>query len=321
MSKSMPLMQWAIRHEVQTTASANSLFREDSMPSALASQFLKATGREYIQRVLGPPISRIYQSKSCYEIDLNKPGGAKSNEKRVRKLVVVLLKHIFDSVSLCPIMIRDFLFYMSSEIRDRFPPPVVVKTVCSFFFLHYICPAIIYPTNTGLIDKQPTKEAQRGLILAAKIVQNLANGGEYEYTEPHLAKVNKMIADYRSAIINYMESMVNKTVISNANAAFNECTVSAQQRKLALEELQKYMTHKLKSLPINPTPEENERNQPLLRLRRALQAHAKVNLTRSTSSPSSSPRFHLSQLSLSLEHNSPTKRRSITFIEEKVSVI
>lgn len=310
-NKTNSLLQWAIRQEVQNTASANTLFREDSMPGALASHFLKSAGRSYMQKVLGPPISKMLQLKDSYEIDLDKPGGAKSNEKRLRKLVSVLLKGVFASVSACPSAIRDFLFYMSSEIRDRFPPGVVVKTVCSFYFLHFVCPFIVYPAH--LVDRADhqrpfTKEAQRGLILAAKVIQNLANGGEGVYKEAHLAKLNKLVADYTPRIVKFMEDMSNKTVA--ANVLVSEYNPSAQQLKLAMEELQKYMAHKLKALPLNPVPEENTKNQPLLRLRRALQVYAKSSLTRSTSSPTGTPRFPSSHMSMNLERHSP-RRRSV----------
>jgi hypothetical protein len=256
------------------------------MPGALAAHFLKTSGKSFMQKVVGPPIAKILQSKDNYEIDLDRPGGSKSNERRLRKLVSVLLARVFDSVAACPSSIRDFLFYMSSEIRDRFPPAVVTKTVCSFYFLHFVCPFIVYPVQLGdKADSQrpPTKEAQRGLILAAKVIQNIANGGENIYKEAHLGKLNKFVADYCPRLVRFIEEMANKTVA--ACALVSEFCPSAQQQKLAMDELQKYMAHKLKTLPVNPTPEENTKNLPVLRLRRALQIYAKCNLTRSTSSP------------------------------------
>lgn len=90
------------------------------------------------------------------------------------------------------------------------------------------------------------------------------------------------------------------------------------------------MSHKLKKLPNTPTQEEKEKHQPLVKLRRALQAFAKGNLyvllfctyarltisrTRSTSSPSSSPKVFASHLSLSIEYSSPAKRRSFIDVE------
>jgi hypothetical protein len=42
-------------------------------------------------------------NNSFLQIDLHKPGGSKTNEKRVRKLVAEILKGIFESSSRCPL--------------------------------------------------------------------------------------------------------------------------------------------------------------------------------------------------------------------------
>lgn len=47
---------------------SDALFREDTMVCTLASSFLKSAGAAYLQKILGPPISKIAQSKKSFEV-------------------------------------------------------------------------------------------------------------------------------------------------------------------------------------------------------------------------------------------------------------
>jgi hypothetical protein len=230
-------MQIAIRQEVQCTC-IDALFREDTMVCTLASSFLKSVGGEYICRVVGPVLCKVAHSKKSYEIDLYKPGGAKANERRVRKLVSALLKGIFESSSDCPPQVREFLFHMRSEIMDMYSPVEAESTVRSFFFLRFVCPTIVNAKDYGAITKFPTEEAKRGLCIAASILQTLANDKLCDAnTKPHLKKINELIVDNKTNMRNYIEGLSNKSVITREMV--NDGT-SALSRKLAVEELQKY---------------------------------------------------------------------------------
>jgi hypothetical protein len=299
----MYLMQVAIRQEVQCT-SIDALFREDTMVSILASSFLKTAGSGYLKTILGPSIAKMALTKKSYEIDLHKPGGDKNNEKRVRKLVTELLKGIFESSSICPPYVRAFLFYMRSEIRDKYTPQEAESTVRSFFFLRFVCPTIVNPRENGAITKCPTEEARRGLCIAARIVQTVANDGEIDHTKPHLAKLNKLISDNKLNMRRFVECLSNQAV--ETREVEQETIAASLSRKLAVEELQKYMLHKIKTLPTCSTMEELAKNLPVIKLRRALHACTRSNfLTRSASSPSGSPSHANRPLDCS-----PSKRHS-----------
>jgi len=304
-NKLMYLMQVAIRQEVKCTC-IDALFREDTMVCTLASSFLKSAGGDYLREILGPVISKVAPSKKSYEIDLHKPGGSKTNEKRVRKLVAELLKVIFESSSSCPASVREFLFYMRNEIRDRYTSAEAECTVRSFFFLRFVCPTIVNPRENGAIRKFPTEEAKRGLCIAARIVQTLANDSACDASQPHLEKINKLITDHKPNMHKYIEGLSNKSVVTKE--AMPDSLTNTQLRKLAVEELQKYMYHKIKSLPAILTPEERVKNEAVMKLRRALQQCTRSNnLTRTTSSPSGSPSHFTNRL---LAENSPSKRHS-----------
>jgi len=306
-NKLMYLMQIAIRQEVHRTIK-EVLFREDTMVCILASSFLKSAGGLYLQKILGPIISKMSQSRKSYEIDLHKPGGRKENEKRVRHLVKALLDRIFDSSKDCPPNVKEFLFYMRSEIRDVHNLEQAEITVRSFFFLRFVCPVIVNPRENGAITTCPTEEAKRGLCIAARIIQTLANDGACDSNKPHLLKINKLIEDNRSKVKKFIDGLSNKLVLSKET--IEDTTTASLGSKLAVEELRKYMTHKINCIPANPTPEELVKYQSVLTLRRAIQACAHNNhLTRSASTPSNSPSQYRNPLSL-LASSPIDKRRS-----------
>lgn len=88
--------------------------------------------------------------------------------------------------------------------------------VAGFYFLRYICPAIVAPPSYGLLDtcatrfffffwialltdctaRFPKKESHRGLVLIAKALQNLANGAKFGAKESHMAPLNETLGVY-----------------------------------------------------------------------------------------------------------------------------
>lgn len=75
--------------------------------------------------------------------------------------------------------------------------------VGSFLFLRFICPCIVSPENFGLIKEgRVSRDISRGLILVAKILQNVANEvqsfDKEEYLQPTAEFVSKWIREVES---------------------------------------------------------------------------------------------------------------------------
>ena len=66
--------------------------------------------------------------------------------------------------------------------------------VGAFIFLRFFCPAIVAPEAEGLVSSTPSKEMRRGLLLIAKIVQNLANNVLFGAKEPYMYPLNEFLA-------------------------------------------------------------------------------------------------------------------------------
>jgi neurofibromin 1 len=74
-------------------------------------------------------------------------------------------------------------------------PDAKFTAVGAFIFLRFFCPAIVAPDAEGLISSAPSKEMRRGLLLIAKVVQNLANNVLFGAKEPYMFPLNDFLTD------------------------------------------------------------------------------------------------------------------------------
>ena len=81
---------------------------------------------------------------------------------------------------------------ISSAVMKRFPE-AKFTAVGAFIFLRFFCPAIVAPDVEGLITIAPSKEMRRGLLLIAKVVQNLANNVLFGAKEPYMFSLNDFL--------------------------------------------------------------------------------------------------------------------------------
>lgn len=72
-------------------------------------------------------------------------------------------------------------------------PEAKFTAVGAFIFLRFFCPAIVAPDVEGLISAAPSKELRRGLLLIAKVVQNLANNVLFGAKEPYMFPLNDFL--------------------------------------------------------------------------------------------------------------------------------
>ena len=72
-------------------------------------------------------------------------------------------------------------------------PDAKFTAVGAFIFLRFFCPAIVAPDVEGLISTAPSKEMRRGLLLIAKIIQNLANNVLFGAKESYMFPLNDFL--------------------------------------------------------------------------------------------------------------------------------
>jgi hypothetical protein len=72
-------------------------------------------------------------------------------------------------------------------------PEAKYTAVGAFVFLRFFCPAIVAPDVEGLVNTTPSKEMRRGLLLIAKVIQNLANNVLFGAKEPFMFPLNDFL--------------------------------------------------------------------------------------------------------------------------------
>lgn len=65
--------------------------------------------------------------------------------------------------------------------------------IANLVFLRFINPAVLMPTNYGLVKDDPTSNTKRQLVLITKVLQNLAGGVEFGKKEQYMVKLNPFI--------------------------------------------------------------------------------------------------------------------------------
>lgn len=73
-------------------------------------------------------------------------------------------------------------------------PDAKFTAVGAFIFLRFFCPAIVAPDAEGLINSVPSKEMRRGLLLIAKVIQNLANNVLFGTKESYMSPLNNFLS-------------------------------------------------------------------------------------------------------------------------------
>ncbi|KAL0994591.1 hypothetical protein UPYG_G00124530 [Umbra pygmaea] len=182
--------------ELDKTSEPNTLFRSNSLASKSMESFLKVAGMQYLHRLLGPLINRIFEEKKYVELDPNKvelkEAGCtglhrvhteaeviQQSTNLLQSYLSELLQAIVQSASSCPVALCQAFQLLYRRVSQRFPEPEYRKVkfiaVTSFLCLRFISPAIMSPKLFHLRDKHADARTSRTLLLLAKAIQIIGN--------------------------------------------------------------------------------------------------------------------------------------------------
>ncbi|WP_214018848.1 hypothetical protein, partial [Escherichia coli] len=85
-----------------------------------------------------------------------------------------------------------------TSVEEKFPG-AGYRAIGALFFLRFLCPILVSPITFGAIKEKYSPlawNAQRGLVLVAKLIQNIANestdfGKQHEFMKPFTNLVQK----------------------------------------------------------------------------------------------------------------------------------
>lgn len=242
----LPIIKIGITKEVQSTASAATLFRGNSTATKLMTAFTRLTGRPYLVSTMQPLLQHIISDPKGYEVDPAKIKNGETVEVNTQKLTDtcnIFIRAIFDSLPNCPIPFREMAQHLQAEVIKRFPDNRHTS-VGGFIFLRFFCPVILSPDANGLVDSSVlNSDARRALILISKVLQNLANGIQFGAKESYMNEMNKFITDNITECRNFLDELaVVPTVADYTSLATIEEVRSRQLpsiHKLLIKNLEK----------------------------------------------------------------------------------
>jgi len=208
--KVLHLLQAFIGEEVNTTESAGTLFRSNSMVSKMFKFYSRLIGLPYLYETIGPEINELIEEELGLEVDPEKmEEGTDLDEMRWTLMAQSqkILKSILNSVDKCPPQFRVLFSHIKKCVSERFPGNVNT-TIGGFIFLRFFCPAVSSPEAYGIVEEPPSASSRRLLILITKVLQNLSNDVEFGSKEPYMTKMNDFIQSNRNKLIAFYDRLV-----------------------------------------------------------------------------------------------------------------
>ncbi|KAJ1654692.1 Ras GTPase activating protein ira2 [Dispira simplex] len=209
--RTMPLLKAVIEKELLKTDSAPELFRRNCIATRLLGSFAKLYGAEYLRDTLQPVlhsfITKALMAGGSYSFELDPtklaPGSNPTrNLAHLRDLCHGILDAITQSSPNVPVAFREFCSFLKVAVNSRFPG-AHNTAVGGFIFLRFFCPAIVAPDSHHLVPSIQSKEIRRGLILATKVIQNLANDVLFGTKESFMTPLNDFLMTNKHKVTTY----------------------------------------------------------------------------------------------------------------------
>jgi len=99
------------------------------------------------------------------------------------------------------------LFRIAQEEVNKKFPDQKTTVVGGFYFLRFMCPALVVPDTYGLIAQKPSEKSRRSLILLSKVLQNLANSVEFGEKEAYMLKTNPFIMSNQASMYEFLDKL------------------------------------------------------------------------------------------------------------------
>jgi len=111
----------------------------------------------------------------------------------VEEAFQLILNSILASKEEIPWQISFILHQICLTAQHKFPNQSPTYAVGGFFFLRFVCPAIVVPDQAQIVSSSLPKNALRGLLFITKIIQTMANNVTFGAKESQMAPFNDLI--------------------------------------------------------------------------------------------------------------------------------
>ena len=201
-------------YELLKTDAAGTIFRGTTLSTRVIEYYQREFFSDsYLKETLGNFITFLSESTHSLEIDptrLHKKENLEENLENLTFVVSKLWEIIQSSINSVPISLKIIYRKISKMSRKKFADVENAhhSAIAGFFFLRFICPAILSPKLFGLIQSHPTSGTERKLTLVAKILQTLANRVSFGPKEAYLICMNdKFIIKNQRSMAGFLDKL------------------------------------------------------------------------------------------------------------------
>lgn len=181
--KCLVLVKAVVTREIERADSIMEILRRNCVATKILSIYAHMKGVDYLKLTLVPFLDDLVANSDIYAFETNpeKLQDSKSREanfKNFNRSFEKLLEALNSTVNEVPSVLREICNTIRAAAGSKFPTmeESSVTAVSSFFFLRFICPALVSPESDGLLEAPPSKEIRRTLLALAKKLQNMAFG-------------------------------------------------------------------------------------------------------------------------------------------------
>ncbi|KAI8301808.1 GTPase-activator protein for Ras-like GTPase [Colletotrichum sp. SAR11_240] len=194
---SFELLEVLIKQEIEETDNESEILRRTCVATKMLSVYAKWMGQTYLKATLQKVVERLMLTSKDLDLELD-PARVSSTDElqknalQLRIVAKVFIDDICASSTSMPASFRKICNIISTAVLPRFQE-AKYTAVGAFVFLRFFCPAIVAPEVEGLVTTTPSKEMRRGLLLIAKVIQNLANNVLFGAKEPYMFPLNDFL--------------------------------------------------------------------------------------------------------------------------------
>ncbi|RFU78283.1 neurofibromin 1, partial [Trichoderma arundinaceum] len=214
------LFEALIRAEIEQTGepycvpileNETEILRRNCVATKMLSVYARWKGFAYLQGTLHKVLERLMLTSQDLDLELDptRVGTQEELQKNALQLQIVakvFMDDICASASNIPPSFRKICSIISDAVLHRFPN-AKYTAVGAFIFLRFFCPAIVAPEVEGLVPTPPSKEMRRGLLLIAKIIQNLANNVLFGTKEPYMFPLNLFLVQNIHVVMAFLREI------------------------------------------------------------------------------------------------------------------
>eukprot|EP01103_Thecamoeba_quadrilineata_P000323 TRINITY_DN10274_c0_g1_i1.p1 TRINITY_DN10274_c0_g1~~TRINITY_DN10274_c0_g1_i1.p1 ORF type:complete len:751 (+),score=133.24 TRINITY_DN10274_c0_g1_i1:69-2321(+) len=210
------LVSHCIDQEVKNTTKESLLLRGGGCYIRVLSEYARSQGVNYLREVLGDCIRKIARGPPL-EVDparlkTESIGDLSKNREYLNKTCQKCLNTIFKSVDHLPRQIRQMCKELWQGVKSKFPSSQNF-VIGAFFFLRFICPALVYPEEYAIMT-ECTSEMRRKLTLVTKLIQNISNQTDPEEKEAYMSSFTNLIQSNLSKLDDFYNNLLDIQLIN-----------------------------------------------------------------------------------------------------------